>query len=295
MRWHSAPGCIDEATLAATVERTLEQPVFHGPGAIAATLDGDVGKSPTGWEAKIVLRPNDGDTVERTIGTTADDCARLDDSIAVVVAMMVDGVHEPKQTPAPPAPLRVSPAPIRASTTPKPAPMSIKVDVEAGPALAIGLLPNASPGGYLRANVTLARFSVGLTAFGWAPSDAIELGSGARISAWMGVVEACGAPLRADRFALHACALFGAGFTDATPIALSGGSETRLPIMVDGVSLGFDVRLGGPIWLRSRASLWNPFVVPSYYFFAADGSRRDLPGPWVLEPVFAIGLAVRFG
>lgn len=290
LRWRAAEGCIDEATLAATVERTLDQPVFHGQNAIAATLDGDLAKSETGWAAKIVLRGVEDDKVvaERTIGTTSDDCSRLDDSIAVVVAMMVDGVREQ----ATPAPLRVPPAPPRVSSR---APSSITGHVEAGAALAVGLLPDASAGAYVHADVASRRWSIGLTGYGWSASNAMALGSGARISAWTGTVEACGAPLSTTRFALHACVALGAGFTDATPIALSGGSEQRLPIMFDGVTLGFDVRIAGPVWLRSRASLWNPFVVPSYYFQSADGARHDLPGPWVIDPVFSIGLAARIG
>jgi hypothetical protein len=289
VHWHAAGGCIDEATLVATVERTLDQPVFHGPSAIAATLEGDVVRTDTGYDAKIVLRGVDGTVSERTIGTTSDDCARLDDSIAVVVAMMVDGVREPTA----PSTLRVPPEPPRSVSHPH---ASIAGDVEAGAALAIGLLPDASPGAYVRADVAFAkRWSIGLAAYGFAPSDAMALGSGAHISAWTGEVAGCGAPFLSSRVALHACVALGAGFTDATPIALSGGSETRLPIMYDGVTLDLDVRIAGPVWLRTRASLWNPFVVPSYYFYGADGARHDLPGPWPIEPVLSIGLAARIG
>ena len=288
VRWHAAPGCIDEATLVATVERTLDQPIFHARGDAAATLEGDVARTDSGYEAKIVLRSLDGTVAaEREIGTTATDCARLDDSIAVVVAMIVDGVREQAR----PAPLHVPPAPPRVARV-----ASITGDVEVGGALALGLLPDASAGAYVRADVAFAkRWSVGLAGYGWSASNAMELGSGARISAWTGEVEGCGAPLVTARVAVHVCVALGAGFTDATPIALSGGAETKLPIIYDGVTLGFDVRIAGPVWLRAHAALWNPFVVPSYYFYGSDGARHDLPGPWVVEPVFAIGLAARFG
>jgi len=286
LHWRAAEGCLDEATLAATVERTLDQPVFHGRNAIAATLEGDVAPSDAGYDAKIVLRGVDGAVLaEREIGTTSHDCSRLDDSLAVVVAMMVDGVRE-----KPPAPLRVPPKPPRVVRPP------VVGEIEAGAAVAIGLLPDASPGAYVRARVGFARrFSVSLGGYGWSPSDAIELGSGAHIWAWTGELDACGSVLGSNRVTLGVCLALGAGFTDATPIALQGGSETKLPFVYDGVAVDFSVHVAGPLWFHSRAAIWNPFVVPTYFFYGSDGARHDLPSPWLVEPVFSIGLSARFG
>ena len=290
LRWQASPGCIGQAALARTVEGTLAQPVFHGTRDVAAIVDGSVVHDGGGWRAKVVLRALTGAVLaEREISTPSNDCARLDDSLAVVVAMMVDGLREA------PTPLRVAPAPprpVRRAEHHTP----FEAELEAGAAIAVGLLPEPSPGAWVRVDAVFGRrWSIGLAGAGWAASNAIALGSGARISAWTGELTACGAVVDGARASLRACAAVGAGFTDATPIALAGGAETRLPMVFDGLVVDGTLRICGPVWAHLRAGVWNPVLVPSYYFYGADRSRHDLPGPWVLEPVVSLGLGARFG
>ncbi len=308
LRWDAASGCLDGDGLAKLVESTLDEPVFHSQtAAFDATLEGKVVKSSGGYDAHIVLRSPDGAVLaERDIGSPSEDCSRLDESLAVVVAMMVDAVPEPQPKPAPQPPrLHVS------ATPPRPGPIKAPIEkitnerprseptwsgeIEAGAAVTMGLLPDVSPGAFVRGGLHARRWSVEVAGYGWAPSDALLLGSGARISGWMGELSGCGAFVEAGRVSLRACLSIGAGFTDATPLALQGGAETRQPLVYDALAIDGAVRVAGPVWLHLRAGVCNPFVVPSYYFFAADGSRQDLAGPWLLEPTFSLGLAARFG
>ncbi len=302
LRWNAESGCIDAAALAKLVEATLGEQVFHGDATPAATLDGAVVKSSEGYGAHVVLRARGGAVLaERDLDTPSDDCSRLDESLAVVVAMMVDAVPEPEAQAR--RPLRVAPAPphppiARSSELREKLPsekVPLSGEVEAGGAVAIGLLPDVSAGAFVRGGLHLRRWSVELAGFGWSASDATLLGSGARISAWAGELSGCGALVEGARASLRACLALGVGFTDATPIALEGGAETRQPLVYDAVALDGALRVAGPLWLHLRAGVCNPFVAPSYYFYAADGSRQDLPGPWLIEPTFSLGLSARFG
>jgi hypothetical protein len=83
--------CVSAAALVRAVEGTLGRAVFRGDGTTIAEVSGEVSAaSPHSYAAHVVLRLSDGRVVaERTL-LTREGCHRLDESIAVVVALMVD-------------------------------------------------------------------------------------------------------------------------------------------------------------------------------------------------------------
>src|SRR5580700_8554830 len=87
--------CMDASTLAATVERTLGRAVFHGDAPVRATIVGSARSvDPGGYSARISLLAVDGTKLSERTLTTEGDCRRLDESIAVVVSLMVDSLAE---------------------------------------------------------------------------------------------------------------------------------------------------------------------------------------------------------
>src|ERR1700722_7153784 len=87
------PGCVDAETLVNTVEGTLGRPVFHGAGRSTATVSGRIAAaSSQRYEATIALRGPEGKLIAQRVLTTDSDCRRLDDSIAGVVALVVDSL-----------------------------------------------------------------------------------------------------------------------------------------------------------------------------------------------------------
>jgi RNA polymerase sigma factor (sigma-70 family) len=98
LTWRSEdPTCIDRATLARTVESTLGRPVFHAEAPASASIEGRVeaATSGSGFRATITMRSPSGEVLsQRDVSTPAASCDRLDEAIAVVVALTVDGVEE---------------------------------------------------------------------------------------------------------------------------------------------------------------------------------------------------------
>jgi hypothetical protein len=287
LRWTTVEGCIDETTLVSTVERVLGRPVFRSTAPTAATIDGRVAAAPRGFEASIQLVSPDGHVLAtRNVVTEAESCGRLDESIAVVVALMVDGVAEPERlAPAPP-----KPTPLRIPPTPS-APV-VTTHVLAGPSLLVGLLPSPSLGLQARAGVTLARWITVTGGFGaWAPSDAVDGPVSTHIWAWLAEGSACVAPIAARAFRLEACAFGGGGFLYAQPSGLVGPATNALSYAALGPALDGWVRLSNALWLDVRPGLMGMLARPRYFFHALDGTTTTLfqVGPVAFFVMLGVG------
>ena len=203
LKWSSSDGCVDEPTISKTVEDTLGRAVFRSTEKPAAIVDGEIGpREGGGFHASISLLSVDGGVLtKREIETEAPTCDRLDESAAIVIALMVDGVTEPKQVAPPPAPrppLKIAPS--------LPRPTETRIEVALGNALAFGLLPNVSVGGFVRAGVLREAWSVKLDASLFSPSDAAQDGVAARIWAFATELDGCYAPIR-ERVRWDICAV----------------------------------------------------------------------------------------
>jgi hypothetical protein len=310
--WRSDdPTCIDQATLARTVETTLDRAVFHSPTAATARIEGTIGAATTGggFRAKIILRSSSGEVLaERELSTSAATCDRMDESVAIVVALMVDGLEEkpaklevpakvPRPPPPPPAPKPPPrPPPSRVITTEPTARVPLLLEGELGGSFALGLLPRPSLGSYLRGELGVGHaWSMALVAHGFLPSRTVGAGSGAEIHAWAVDANACYAPVHARSTRLVGCLLLGAGFTDATPVGTDRLGSLRLPLAYGGMSFEAAVGIGGPVWVHVRSSIWAPFESPYYVTHAPDGTNHTVFEPWILVPSLSVGIGGRFG
>ena len=96
MAWsQDDPSCIGAIDLTSMVERTLARSVFHSDAPPFAKVSGAVGRvGPDRFEARITLLDMDGQILAKRTLTTPGDCGRLDESLAVVVTLMIDSVEE---------------------------------------------------------------------------------------------------------------------------------------------------------------------------------------------------------
>ncbi len=113
--WARKPGaeqCIDAQALARAVEARLQRPVFTAPGRGDAVVRGTVEpRAKGGWAATIELRSADGRFVGvRELSTDAEHCSAFDDSLALVLALLVD-VEKKRVAAAPQPPATQPPAP----------------------------------------------------------------------------------------------------------------------------------------------------------------------------------------
>ncbi len=119
VRDEATRSCISERALERSVERRLRRKVFGADARFFLRLS--FGRSDGAWLADLQLADSEGLLGKRQLSTEARHCSALDDSLALVVALLVDTPPErepapldaPVPKPAPPPPARRAPTPIR--------------------------------------------------------------------------------------------------------------------------------------------------------------------------------------
>jgi hypothetical protein len=283
------PRCLAAAVLEDTVERTLGRPVFHTPAAAFARIVGSVvAIPPQAFEARIVLQQEDGAVLaERTL-VTSGECGRLDESIAVVITLMIDGLEErPTVLAVPVEPPRPTPA-----TLPGPLPLSLSLALLGG--ASSSLVPGVSASVGLRGEVQVGGFvPVALTLRTELPTTALVDGSGARFSAFTGELAAC--PAWSRRWLrLGACGGVGMGVLTASAEGLREHSPSQ-PIPLLSVLPFVGLRVGGPIWIRAEVGAWFPLLRERWGFFDTSDTYVTVHRAGAAVPTAALGLEVRTG
>jgi hypothetical protein len=275
--WKRGPGadsCIDADTLGREVERRLARPVLVPKRSADLVIDGTLSRGSPGWHAKLVLRRADGTALgRRDLTTLAEDCSSLDESLALVVALMVD-IPRSDIEPAEPAPVAkprgvVVPAETYAPRRPW------HFDVAVLPVVAVGIAPKPVPGGRVLLSLTppsFARFELEASGYLSARADAEREGAGSDFQAAtvgvfvcplaLGGLSLCGGQV------LARLAAAGFGFDQSF-------QQSRLAAAV-GVRGRLELPLVGPLSLRAGLGA-DGFVWRDRFFYTrADGSKSQL-------------------
>jgi hypothetical protein len=280
-RGAGAEGCIDGPMLEREVEGRLERRVFGNAMEADVFLHGQVERRDNDFFARLSMVAANGRVLgERELRSEAPDCARLDESLAVVVALAVDSLRA-----MPAAALRVPKA------TPRDG-WSAKV----GPTLvgSWGLLPE--PGLSVGFDVTLQPPSFWPVDFAWSISpistDIERSGRVAEFSAMQFGAFLC--PLSyAARIELRQC--LGGEFDYITATGTSFDVQRSTSSIVAGPASRTVLFL--PIGRASGVSTNFNLAVPllrDRFTYTADGGRVELlhrPAPVML--FLGLGLAVR--
>jgi hypothetical protein len=279
--------CIDAPTLAATVERTLGRAAFHGDAPAVATIVGSARSAESGGHsAHISLLAIDGTTLSERSLTTEGDCQRLDESIAVVVALMVDSLEEraralfvPATPPRPPRVLETVSAPA--------------VAVGLGAGVSGGLLPTPTPLIVLRAEIAPSAFMpIALGARVHTASDALVGGAGGEFHASSGELSLCPTATK-SRLRLGVCVGAGAGAVHGSPVGLLGGRSSDLPMIFALAVPSAAVRIAGPVWLRAEAGLQVQLLRTSWGYVAGDGTYVDVYQPGIVDALASVVAELR--
>ncbi len=290
-----------EADLVSTVERTLGRAVFRSDASVTtgspvgaprfAKVTGAVGRGESGrFEAHIAIRGVDDKPIaERTL-TTEGECGRLDESIAVVVTLMIDGVEET------PTPLRIPAEPPRVAPPAAPAPgPRLTLAFGGGAGVSYGLLPGVAVSGGMRGELAVRRFvPIALTLRVYPGSTATLSGVGGRFTAWTGELEACPA-WSGPRVRLGGCAGIGAGGLLGVYVNLSEGQSHLRPLVLATLVPFAAVRLAGPVWARLAAGAWIPFLRERWGYVDAGGSFETVFRPAPVVPTGTLTLEVQGG
>ena len=97
LRWKQGPGaegCIDRETLQRGVEERLERPVFGDASEADVLMVGQVERAESDFVARLSMVAASGRVLgQRELHSDSADCARLDDSLALVIALAIDSLR----------------------------------------------------------------------------------------------------------------------------------------------------------------------------------------------------------
>jgi hypothetical protein len=303
-----AEACIDAPHLTKTVEARLKRAVFAGSGSAPLSLSVELSQRDGAWVAKVRIADHLGPLGQRELSSEARHCSALDDSLALVVALLVDTppARDPATIPSPEPVASAQPAPKAAPTAAAPTPLVLPPDTasprepvrfgaRATGALAFGLLPGVGPGIDLAA---AARFPSGLRVrvlgeLFFEQSASLDNGeNGGTFSALRGGSELCGFSFGPRQLSFELCggqmlgrlAASGVGFdrnADAAQliVSLAAGADARLPLTED---------LG--LVLAARAEV--PLSRDRFTGRQADGTTAVIFQPAPLLGVLKFGLEV---
>jgi hypothetical protein len=289
----SDPTCIAEEDLANTVERTLARPIFQGGTAAIATVTGTIGEvEPGRFQAHITLTDKAGARLSERVLETDGDCERLDESVAVVVALMIDSLE------VAPAPLVIPPKPLHAplrATEATPRPPSFTVALALGASVSSSFLPGVRPAAVLRGEVAARRFvPVGLTMRAHAPAQSLVDGSGGTFTSWSGEISAC-PTWAATRLRLGVCGGIGGGLMAGSAIGLTDGQNPVRPLVIASLLPYGALRLTPPFWVRAEAGAWFPLLRESWGYLDRGVDYVEVHRPAVVVPTAGLAFEIRTG
>lgn len=317
VRMSGAESCVSTQTLARSVEARLRRVVFVSAAEADVSIEGVIAPEDAGFRATITLRDANGAPLgTRELRRESGECSALDESLALIIALMIDpdARTEPPEEPTPPPvePPRtviqkeivVVQAPAKPAPKPKPtwrfdggAAMTVLVGPLPGVGLGVqahGLLEPPAPEPSRRMGFWPVFEGFGAI-FPAASSDATS-GNGS-VTFSFGVLGGGICPLRyhGDRLHLYACVqgqlgvltARGSGFVHERSIAprvyLASGAAGRVSL-----------RVVGPLAVRAGVGFAIPWLRHRYVYEETDGSVSELHR---LAPVAAyadVGFGVVF-
>ena len=303
VRLPGAEGCIDSRALAEVVERRIGRAALVSPARAERAIEGRVepGKDGVRWRVTLAVAGESGAVLgTREIEEAAADCRAMDDTLALVIALMIDpdsalAAAPPSSALIPPPAASAAPLPSPPPPAPPPAPARrFRVAMRGGPAFSLGLLPSVGAGVALRATVVppvLFPFEVGGVL--WAEQRVTSPGGTFGADVWMafGSVAAC--PLHGELrgFFWASCAGVEVG---AAHVGGFGFEVTRAEdVVLANVSVGAHIRrtIVGPVFGALGLGLSVPFLRLDLYYRAGGQLREAFTAP-PLAGTMDLGLGV---
>jgi hypothetical protein len=302
--WERAAGaesCPDREALVRGVETRLERAVFAGSEEAAVTVEGTIAPAERGFHASLVMRERGGAVIgSRELDADSERCETLADTLALVLALMVDvaeehvRLHEP-ETVAAPAPPSPPPQP------PPPAPeaeprRSFRLDASIGAALLVELLPGVSIGPRLTASAEPPRFwpiqiEARIAALGETTLEGSG-GAGAEFLAWMIGLDLCPRVARAGPITVRVCAGARGGQIRASGFGLRRNESATRALAVALARVEGWLRVAEPVALLLGVGAAVPFQRDRFTVRLPDGSSTLLHRPAPVSFTADLGLGV---
>jgi hypothetical protein len=266
------------------------------------------------WSAELELQTESGASLgQRTLSTTATHCSSLDDSLALVVALLVDAPSRAPErsdeplisdaaaaTPEPKEPLAVRRA--RAEATPIQLPPSTlaprepwRFEATASASLALGLLPGSAFGVELGLSGKAPRApDLRVFAGAYASRDALAGpgAAGARFGFLFVGLEICPLEGSVGRLRWSTCAGQSVGRLHAAAFGYDQSLSTdRLVYALLGRG-ALVLAVSGPLSVRMTARAELPLARPVFFYGSRDNMERNVFEMSPVVAVFDAGLSI---
>jgi hypothetical protein len=294
--------CIGRRGIEKAVDARLGRPVFTGEDPADVILRLELGKADDGWQARLTLLSRSGRELgRRQLETRAPHCSALDDSLALVVALLLDLPREKLAglQPTPPVALPPSEA--------APTPLRLPADTHAArvpwifePALLgtlapIGLLPEVSFGFGLRLGVVAPYFvPVQIDLEWWLPAQARIDEAGSEFRLVTAALFICALDLQWTLWRARACVGQRVGRLGTEGFGFDRNHDRSRFMANVGVRGQAGILLAELIWLDVGAGLEIPLTRDQFVFTRSDGSTGELFRMGAVIPTIGVAAGLSF-
>jgi hypothetical protein len=297
--WRAPPGCVNDATLVASVEQLLKRKVFVDKTEADVLVEGAAEPHPAGgWSATLRMSAPDGRELGvRSIVSEAAECRAVEGPLAVVLALLVDlekreiVLEVPAEEPAQPAP---KVAPKRRAPPERPPPREPEPwhgATSFGAVATWGFLPDLAIGLAARGELELTAGWAGALELGvWPEKRSDESGPGGGFSAWLVTAMLCPTVFRPEPLRLYGCAGCSSGIVSATGVGLADAESPTRVYAGMNARIGASLALSGPFALAAELGLGTSFSRPRFFYFEPSGSEVQVHQSSVVVPLGGIFL-----
>ncbi|HEU5076333.1 MAG TPA: hypothetical protein VFU02_19205 [Polyangiaceae bacterium] len=315
LEWRGGPSgssCIDAEALRSTVEARLGRTLFAPRGHADVRVVGGIEAAGGKWLARMTLTSAQGEPMgERELESESRDCSALDDSLALVLAVMLDipktRVPEPAPasaasppTPAVDTPAPAAPPPVSKLLVPKDTPPRRprwRFEIGLGALGAYGLLPEFTFG--VRGHIAVKPpefWKVGIDVGAYASVDE-AIGSdhaGASFSPKELGMFVCPLDLPLSAVHLEACVVQHVGRLHVEGFGFDTNEKQERPYLNLGVAGAASLQIVGPLSVRVGIDAATPLLRETFRYGSQDGEEPSL---FRMAPVLIagqIGVAAHF-
>jgi hypothetical protein len=304
-RGAGAEGCVDQESLARRVDRQLARIAVVAPSDAGLVIRGRVERvreGAPGFRAQVSVTAKGGTPLgTRDLETERADCSALDDSLTLVVALLIDPEHalgSPPPKEPPPAPPSLPPTSEKSGVDAadhgvtggsRPAPWH--AELFSSGALLVGLTPSPAPG--LRFGATLLPSWLPPVQLGvgwyWSESTA-GAAEGGSFGLLEGSLDLCPPLFRTSRVRGSVCAGADAAAMRAQGFGFTHDQSHTQPMLALEAGAQAVVHLAGPILATFGVRALVPLVRPDFVYADAAGSTPSIYQPAAVAAAGEIGL-----
>jgi hypothetical protein len=300
VRLAGSESCIGGDALARDVERKLGRSVFPAARDAEVLIEGHVERVAGGFRAQLRMSRGDGRIIgSRELSSQRDDCGELSETVAVVLAVMIDPdaegrIHEPE----PAAPVA---APRKPAAKPPSHPDANRMSIFARVLLGVLATPEPSFGlgaAYERALGRAGGIRIeGVTFFETRVSEPLAAAPSAAVDLRLAYVGLAYCPLwlTLSRLRLAGCAGLEVGALQAQGVNLKPNAEDTQPWLSGSASLRLALRLVAALELQLGGSFMG--TKEHRYMATVDsstGQTEQIGSGKSFGAAFDLGLGARF-